>query len=252
MALGVEEASEAYERAMRNVAPPGPGVCRICRRFNDPKYDICFQCGHQPEVLDAVVPITYSEHLGQMHTALRNYKDGASPGVRRHAAVRLAAILWRFLGEHEGCVARAAEVDGFEIVTTVPSSKPVRDQASPLREMVGWIEPVRSRLSRALEPTGEVEGRQFDARRFRSTADLAGQAVLLLDDTWTSGGHAGSAAQVLLEAGAAKVALVVIGRHIRRDYEPVKDSGKTCGALLDALPEEFDWETCAVHEAASP
>ena len=225
---------------------------RICRGFNDPEYDTCYQCGHQPEVLDAVVPITYSEHLGQMHTALRNYKDGASPGVRRHAAVRLAAILWRFLDRHEECVARAAEVDGFEVVTTVPSSKPSRDQASALRELVGWIAPVRPRLSQALEPTGEVEGRQFDARRFRARGELAGSAVLLLDDTWTSGGHATSAAQVLLEAGAAKVALVVIGRHVRREYEPVRDSGDTCGALLDALPEEFDWETCAVHEAELP
>jgi hypothetical protein len=102
-------------------------------------------------------------------------------------------------------------------------------------------------MQRLLEPTGEVEGRDFDANRFKVTGRLAGQSVLLLDDTWTTGGHARSAAQALLEAGASRVALVVIGRHIRPEFEPVGGSGDTCGDLLRKLPEQFDWSTCAVH-----
>lgn len=35
--------------------------------------------------------------------------------------------------------------------------------------------------------------------------------------------------------------------HVRRDYEPVQGSGESCGDILDALPESFDWTTCAVH-----
>lgn len=248
MAVGVDEASEAYQRAMRNIAPAGPGICRICWAFIDPAYDTCYKCGHQPDCLAAVVPVTYSEHLGQVHLALRNYKDGGSTAIRRHGAVRLAAILWRFLREHESCVARAAgAADGFDLVTVVPSSDPRRDEHSAFRELTGWIEPVKSRLRRLLEPTGEVEGRGFSASRFKPTTKLSSQSVLLLDDTWTTGGHAQSAARALLEAGASTVALVVIGRHIRADYEPVDGSGVTCGDLLRALPDEFDWRTCAVH-----
>src|ERR1700729_536191 len=97
MAVQVDEASEAYERAMRNIAPPRQGICSVCWAFIDPSFTTCFRCGHQPDCLDVVVPISYSEHQGQLHTALRNYKDGASSGIRRNAAVRLAAILWRFL-----------------------------------------------------------------------------------------------------------------------------------------------------------
>jgi hypothetical protein len=48
------------------------------------------------------------------------------------------------------------------------------------------------------------------------------------------------------------LALVVIGRHIRRDFEPVQDGGETCGDLLDALPTDFNWATCAVHANAFP
>jgi len=92
-----------------------------------------------------------------------------------------------------------------------------------------------------------VEGRDFDSNRYRSIIDLSGKSVLLLDDTWATGGHAQAAGYSLATAGAQKVALIVIGRHIRRDYEPVQSSGETCGDILDALPAEFDWATCAVH-----
>jgi predicted amidophosphoribosyltransferase len=250
MAVGVDEASETYQRAMRNIAPAGSDICRVCWGFIDPDYSTCYKCGHQPDHLAVVVPITYSEHLGQIHLALRNYKDGSSESIRRHDSIRLAAILWRFLREHEECVARAAGVDSFDQVTIVPSSSPERDKQSPFARLTGWIEPIKARLHRTLEPTGEVEGRDFDPNRFRSVSDLSGKSVLLLDDMWATGGHAQSAAYALTAAGARNVALVVIGRHIRRDFEPIQGSGKTCGDLLDALSEDFDWATCAVHEPA--
>jgi adenine/guanine phosphoribosyltransferase-like PRPP-binding protein len=41
-----------------------------------------------------------------------------------------------------------------------------------------------------------------------------GADVLLLDDTWVSGGSAQSAAAALKLAGARTVALVVLGRHV--------------------------------------
>lgn len=251
MALRVDEASEAYERAMRSIAPPGPKICRLCRGFVGPDYDTCFRCGFQPDSLAAMVPITYSEHLGQVHTALRNYKDGDDEGVRRYSAVRLAAILWRFLRDHESCVAAAAGTPAFDVVTVVPSSDPVRDKHSAFWQLTGWIEPIKSRLRRTLEPTGKAEGREFDADRFKAQVDLSDRSVLLLDDTWATGGHAQSAAHALVHAGATQVGLVVIGRHVRREFEPVKDSGETCGDLLDALPEDFDWSTCAVHRCGN-
>jgi adenine/guanine phosphoribosyltransferase-like PRPP-binding protein len=38
--------------------------------------------------------------------------------------------------------------------------------------------------------------------------------ILLLDDTWTSGGTAQSAAVALKRASARSVAVVVLGRHV--------------------------------------
>ena len=168
-----------------------PGICRICRTFIDPGFDTCWPCGAQPNWLDVVVPITYSEHLGQMHTALRGYKDGP-PEVQNFAMPRLAAILWRFLEQHEVCVARAVGTRRFDLVTTVPSSTPELDKKRQnLRIMVGWCEPINQRYVPILNATGEAEsGRSYDERRYVATRPLDAKTVLVIDDTWTAGGHA--------------------------------------------------------------
>src|SRR4051812_33355110 len=115
---------------MRNIPAPAAGICASCRTFIEPGYRECYACAMGPAELNTVVPITYSEALGQVHGALRGYKDGW-PAERSYAMPRLAAILWRFLEVHEPCVARAAGVAAFDVVTTVPSSTPDRDDARP-------------------------------------------------------------------------------------------------------------------------
>jgi predicted amidophosphoribosyltransferase len=246
VALTVDEASVEYERAMRNVQPAGPGICDTCHQFVDPDYDRCYSCAFGSRVLDAVVPITYSEHLGQMHTALRTYKSSL-PQNERFAAIRLTAILWRFIEGHEACIADAAgEERGFDIVTTVPSSSKQRDEEGKFRQIVDWCQPLADRHRRLLAPTGKVADgdRSFSVDRYEATAGVAESSVLLVDDTWTTGGHAQSAAWALKQAGAGPVAAVVIGRHFHSGYE-VGD--QTSGERFSAIPVPFDWDTCAVH-----
>jgi len=245
VALTVEEASVAYERAMRNVQPVGSGVCSVCHQFVKREYERCYSCMMGSRVLDAVVPITYSEHLGQMHTALRNYKDGL-PQNQRYAAIRLTAILWRFIEAHEHCVARAAGTEDFDIVTCVPSSSKERDEQGHLRQVVDWCGPLKDRHQRVLAPTGAVTDgdRNFSVQRFEAVGDVDGKNILLVDDTWTTGGHAQSAAWALQQAGAETVAAVVIGRHFHRSFDVGEE---TCGDRFDAIATPFDWDTCAVH-----
>lgn len=251
MSLTVEEASTTYARAMRNPAPAGIGVCRRCHTFVGADFELCFSCNSQPSVLDAVVPIAYSENLGQMHTVLRNYKDGPERN-RPHAMLRLGAILWRFTEQHEECIAVAAgaATNGFDVVTTVPSSDPDRDDARRnLRTIVGEIcTPLAGRFARVLRATGQGNaGREYDPGRYVATGRLDGKDVLLVDDTWTTGGRAQSAASALREAGARTVALVVIGRHIRPEWEVVQGAGIRNADRLAELPREFRWDICVVH-----
>jgi predicted amidophosphoribosyltransferase len=239
----VDELAALVQGSMQNPAERGPGICPICRGLPSPGYVTDVGCGSNPEHLDAVVPISYAPGLGQLHTALRGYKDNRLPAVRRQQHVRLAAVLWKFLLNHEECVADAAGARAFDLVAVVPSKTPEQDERRDgLRALVGeTCGHTSGRYRRVLRATGQGAAvRYFDPRRYAATETLDGRHVLLIDDMWTSGASGQSAAHTLKEGGARTVSLVAIGRFIRRDYADH-------GARLDALPQVFDWATCAVH-----
>jgi phosphoribosylpyrophosphate synthetase len=85
--------------------------------------------------------------------------------------------------------------------------------------------------------------RQAHADRFLSIpgSDIAGSSVLLFDDTWTTGAHAQSAAWALKRAGAARVAILVIGRHFVPSFA---ENNKN---LRLAKLRRFSWDHCCIH-----
>jgi hypothetical protein len=105
------------------------------------------------------------------------------------------------------------------------------------------------RYQRILMPTDRVPaGRDFNPDRYAAARPVDGLDVLLVDDTWATGGHAQSAGAALQAAQARTVGLVVIGRHIRPDWHPVV-GGPSSSDILSGLPRTFDWDTCCVHLA---
>jgi predicted amidophosphoribosyltransferase len=218
----------------------GPGVCRRCFNLTE-GYDWCWPCVHGGRCLDAVAPISYSVSGGPLHAMLASYKREHGPQARAFE-VRLAAVLWRYLELHEQCIAHAASVERFDLVTTVPSSDRQRDARHPLRRIVGQLtEPVRDRYRRLLRPSVAVsEPREFDIERFEICQELNGRSVLLIDDTWTTGASAQSAAAALKAAGATAVAAVVIGRYLNGDWQDNR-------TRLRVMPRPFRWEPCALE-----
>jgi hypothetical protein len=235
----VAERSAPYANFMLNPRP-GPGVCRRCFTFTG-GYALCIPCRDTPQLLQAVAPISYSVDGEQLHHALAGYKRQTGTSAQRFE-LHLSAVLWRFLASHEACVAAAAEVDGFDRVCTVPSGDAARDEHHPLRRIVGEIVlPTRDRHARLLSRTAKpVAARAFDRDKYRVAQRIDDAAVLLIDDTWTTGASAQSAAGALLDAGAAVVAAVVIGRHIHRDFQ---DNDQRLGQL----PRPFDWGLCPLE-----
>ncbi len=235
----IAERSDPYANFMLNPRP-GPGVCRRCCTFTD-GHPLCYPCHQTPQLLQAVAPISYSIDGEQLHHVLAGYKRSGGTTARRFE-LDLAAILWRFLANHEGCVAAAAEVDTFDRVCTVPSGDAGRDEHHPLRRIVGEIVlPTRHRFARLLTRTSKpVAPRAFDRDKYAAVDRIDDAAVLLIDDTWTTGASAQSAAGALLDAGAAVVAIVVIGRHIRLEFE---DNARR----LAELPRPFDWSVCSLE-----
>jgi hypothetical protein len=222
----------------------GPDVCAQCFNLTD-GFRRCYGCAHGGRFLDAMVPISYSVAGEQLHHALAGYKrlDGA---IARRLAFGLAAVLWRHLALHESCLERASAVSGFGLVTIVPSSSLRPEAPHPLHQLVSLVDPVRDRYVRLLRRSNvPATAHQFNRHKYEAIRDLSGESVLLLDDTWTRGANAQSAAAALKSAGAAHVAAVVIGRHVNRGW------GHN-DRQLRSLPRPFDWQACALCAAGEP
>ncbi|MFJ1605298.1 hypothetical protein ACIOHS_18310 [Streptomyces sp. NPDC088253] len=237
--------SARYANFLVHPLLPGPGICQICRGPAKAGYPTCWPCQQASSVLgtgmaDAVVPVSLALKGEQYANELWRYKNTTGP-QQQYFRMGLAAVLWRFLALHEACIADHCAVPGFDIVTSVPSTS--GREGHPLRtmtaEMVGVI---RNRYRDLLTPAREAAalGRTASTSRYTSSA-LWGENVLLIDDTWTTGSHAQSAATALKAAGAGSVAIVVLGRHLNASY------GDTATFVEQARLRRFSWDACVLR-----
>jgi hypothetical protein len=134
------------------------------------------------------------------------------------------------------------------MVTTVPSADPMRDLHHPLRRIVGELAPAtRERYERLLVRSDSTAiPRVFDPARYCATTALGGESVLLIDDMWTSGASAESAAAALRYAGAGAVAAIVIGRHLNRSW------GSNDGFIRRLTACGWELDACAFCAEVGP
>ena len=226
---------------MHSPVAAAAGVCGTCRGFAAADARECSSCRRLPRRLDVVVPVSYSPGGSALHRALRGYKDHPAAAARDLYTRGLIAVLWRFLAEHERCVASAANVSRFDLVTVVPSrTRRNDDTRGRLRLIAARVcAATGARWVRALAPTDRPgEAHRWAPERYHAGRIVRDADVLLIDDTWASGASAQAAAHALKRAGAHRVALVALGRHVnprRADHDH----------RLSALPP-FDWAACAV------
>ena len=205
------------ERAgpLSDPATAGPGLCVTCRGPVHGRYTRCFHCALHAEsapglLADVVEPAAYARKGSQLARDLWMYKS-ARPGARE-AGQALLALLVVFLHDHGQRVWRRAGMPAPTHACVVPSCRG-RQGPHPLQAMarryltVPWV-------SLRTQPGADRWDRALDPDRFAAAAPLPGAAVLLLDDTWTSGSSAQSAVIALKRAGARRVAAVVLGRHL--------------------------------------
>ncbi|GAA0927849.1 hypothetical protein [Streptomyces thermoalcalitolerans] len=237
--------SARYANFLVHPLLPGPGVCQVCRGPAKAGYPTCWPCHEAGRLLgkgvaDAVIPVSLALKGEQYANELWRYKNAAGP-QQQYFRMGLAAVLWRFLAQHEDCITDHCAVAGFDVVTTVPSTSGRVDH--PLRTMVAeTVGVTRDRHRDLLVPTSEAAGlgRTVSSARYASAA-LWGENVLLIDDTWTTGSHAQSAAAALKAAGAGSVAVVVLGRHLNTGY------GNTAIHVEQARLRRYSWDVCPLR-----
>ncbi len=234
-------------RSIRRVPPlypigpdPPAAACIVCRGPARSGCARCFQCeahemiGHGL-LADAVVPISYAVKGTPFAEDLWRYKSPREAGAS--AARSLLALLLTFLDDHAGCVWQRAAMAGPDCLAVVPSgvgrpgSHPLLALASPYLRLPLW--PLAIRPGR--------QGRDLDLHRFQADPGRRGTGVLLLDDTWVSGASAQSACAALKLAGAGRVAVVVLGRHVN-PADP-----RAAGFAAGLAPGPYDPAVCAVH-----
>lgn len=179
----------------------------------------CYQCDVAHDrcgglLADVVAPVAYAVKGGRLADDLWRYKSGMAGAAE--AGGRLAAMLAGYLSEHGNRVWRSAGMPGRPGLAAVVPSGQGRPGAHPLLGIVASCADLPM-AGLAAVPGGRGRGRGLDgvaAGWLTVAGPVAGADVLLVDDTWVSGASAQSAAAALKTAGARRVALVVLGRHI--------------------------------------
>lgn len=203
------------------VAPHHALSCERCfgaARYRDEHvtWPFCFECGRvYGAAVDTVVPITYSIDAG-LESILHEYKDGGKAWLRRP----LSSLLTVFLRSHADCIDDDAR--GIDLATIVPSNNRQRAfshldrivegtvSGQPVLNLFDWNPDVLARdWSRTRPGRGELKSDAYVVN-----VDVSNAAVLLFDDTWTSGASAASSAAALKEAGAAHVTVLTLGRQL--------------------------------------
>ena len=220
--------------------PGAPPECDVCRGAVAVGFARCWQCAaHHARgrglLADAVAPISYAVKGTPFATGLWRYKSWRKPDAA--AGASLQALLLVFLRDHGPCVWQCAGMPSPTHLAVVPTGCG-RPGTHPLLALSApYLRLPLIQLS--LRPG--TQGRDLDPDRFAAGREARGASVLVIDDTWVSGASAQAAAVALKLAGARRVAVVVLGRHL----DPADPRTRPLAAGLAQAP--YSPARCAIH-----
>jgi hypothetical protein len=198
-------------------------------------YERCFQCNRlraYAGLADATAFLTYAVAGQQSGYVMRGYK--APWPVDEHVTI-VALLILLELSMHSQCPGMLA---GTPVThwATVPSL-PAKPGEHPLHRIVSTSAPGRE--VRLMAAASARRPRDVDPAHFSTDARLAqGSHVLLIDDTWTGGGHAQSAVLALRAAGATHMSVLVVARWIKEDF------GDNAKFLRELAGRDYDPQVC--------
>jgi predicted amidophosphoribosyltransferase len=232
------------------VPAAGPGVCAVCHSGPGPGRDVCQSCDEVMRQVSYptlnVVPISLYTVNSPLWNVLRFYKDGYGPGSELFG-LQVAAIIARFTARHLGCVAGLLGGEPA-VVTSVPTSRDEeRPGRHPLEAAIARVRGLERRYAALLaRGTAPVDHKLADDDAFTVPRRLAGERVIVVDDTLTSGARLQSAVSALRLNGASAVAAIVVGRVIDPDWN------EHCRSIWDrARVTPFTFDQCCLCRGLS-
>ena len=187
--------------------------CAQCGGAIDDTYRRCRLCaastrwrqrrGDAPAVVHVVEQATVGS---QVHERMRWYKDAAEDSARRQLTLNVASRLAGWID------CRPELLASVDIVTCVPSRW--RAAMEPVVDAVPALVSRHRRLLGARRPAD----RQHVPDAFSVDSSVRGRRVLVVDDVFVSGATVLSAADALVDAGAASAHVLVMARLSRPEW----------------------------------
>lgn len=198
-------------------------ICELCRYPIDPRFNTCYDCQFSPKILQCAQGFMfYALKDRQSHWLMRQYKGQLAKSSKEHEAALTAihAYLYLALKYHLGCLAKK-DLPAFDAWTIVPS---LREEGSystldhPLHQLVSEVLSLcgfdLQHIEIVSQPTPETEQRCLDEKHFIVRSSYHPQHVLVIDDTWVSGGHIGSAVSCIKSFCEARISTLNIARYV--------------------------------------
>ncbi|MDH6549837.1 putative amidophosphoribosyltransferase [Streptomyces sp. SAI-041] len=208
----------------------GPGVCRYCRSWANLATGECHNCRDVKAALGEVwqvVPISLYEKPSELRDWLKFYKPSGGDEYDPAYGSKLTQILSEFLNAQMSNIEAAwGPIDG---ICVVPSTKGVVPH--PLCEVYNRTNFGVPLVDALVRGKGPLRHRFAHRDGFECTSHGAGLRVLLLDDVYTTGATAQSAAYALKSAGYEVPGILTIARRINPDFTPqVRSLWERCSA----------------------
>lgn len=227
--------------------PGGPGTCSRCYTPTVPG-PMCHDCRRDvttiaggPDLLGMMTYAGYLDPIAQSGHVMRGYKNPRLPRAGHWQTVSLLAAL-ALLG-HTSCpgLLLGTPVSAWATVPSLPPKVPAA--AHPLNEMVRQLARPGAREIQLIANSKVQNPRSVNVNHFSVVGDDAhGSHVLLIDDTWTGGGHATSAALALRAGGARYVSVLVLARWLTNGWGATTPAwAKRRLTAPDFQPEYCPW-----------
>ena len=231
---------------LRNVIRQPEITCRVCAAPVG-GFDRCWRCEqarHIVGVADVVVPLMYAIAGTPSGALVRDYKNHPVRRVReRHSAVA-KELVWLGISRHERCIGRATgpPVSRRLVIPSLTS----RPGQHPFLQLARAMDAVSDAVALVPAPDARCDRVINDKFVLQPATRLDGQHVLILDDVWTTGSNAQSAALAVRRAGAAAVSVMVVGRWLSPDRQLIADFVKA------RLQRDYDPDICPVTGGGCP
>lgn len=227
-----------------------PGLCQSCLGVVNPVYPLCYRCR-----MDAVATVseslgvcTFAEKKSQAYRDMRLYKSRWTSTGKRPAEDLILCLLWNALVAHAQCY---SSIDAWTVTPSLRPSEETSSTSHPLAVLVNRLG-VSAYIGSEVAMVGQLQGshaREVDPSNFtlRDPSVVAGKSVLLVDDSYVSGGHLKSALGALREAGAARVQALVVARVLEPTYMPDVLQSLQC-LQAPYSPQDCPWQherTCS-------